>query len=96
MPKTDRRKHRITKSAKIPKRVMTVNDILARDDVNGILADLDKLKPNIKTLIVIYLDNKDNKYHWRITDGTWVSTATWMLESTKLDLLNSEDEDEKE
>ena len=93
MPKTDRRKHRITKSAKIPKRVMTVNDILARDDVNGILADLDKLKPDIKTLIAIYLDNKDNEYHWRITDGTWVSTATWMLESTKLDLLNSEDDE---
>ncbi len=71
---------------------VTINDLLTSDDVNGILADLDKVKPHIKAAIVIYIDKRDDKYHWGITDDTLVSTAVWMLESTKMDLL-CDDED---
>ena len=93
MKQTDHRANRIhhMPRAKLP-RVRTVDDLLARDDVNGILADLAKLKPDIKSLIMIYLDHKD-VYHWNITDNTLESTATWMLESTKLDLLSREQEE---
>lgn len=75
------------------RRAVTVNDLLARDDVNGILADLDKVKPNVQDLIVIYVD-AESRYHWQITNSTLVSTATWMLESTKLDLLNTNSEED--
>jgi hypothetical protein len=92
MPSKDKHTHRIPNSARLPK-VKTVNDLLTRDDINGILADLDQEKPNISDLIVIYMDRRDHKYHWTITDGTLVSTATWMLESTKLDLLIEDTEE---
>ena len=81
------------KNTKPIRPVTTINDLLTRDDVNGILTALDKVKPDITDLIVIYMDKRDNKYHQQITDGTLVSTATWMLESTKLDLLNEEVEE---
>jgi hypothetical protein len=70
---------------------VTVNDILTRDDVNGILANLNGVKPHITAAIVIYLDEAD-VYHWQMTEGTFMSQAVWMLESTKLDLLNSGEE----
>ncbi len=67
---------------------VTINDLLTKDDINGILADLEKIKPNIKDLIVIYMD-KNNKYSWQITGNTLESLAVWLLESVKLDLLNN-------
>jgi hypothetical protein len=76
------------------RRAVTVNDLLARDDVNGILADLDKEKPNIQDLVVVYIDRRDNRYYAKWTEATLVSTAVWMLESTKLDLLNANCEED--
>jgi len=84
--------HRIPNSAKLTK-VKTINDLLTRDDINGILADLDEAKPDISDLIVIYMD-KDKNRCFQITEDTLVSTATWMLESTKLDMINEDLEEE--
>ena len=78
------------KSISTKRKPLTINDLLTRDDVNGILENLNKVKPNITAAIVIYMD-KDERYHRQITDGTLISTAVWMLESTKLDLLNAEE-----
>lgn len=81
------------KPIKLPRKkksVCTINDVLTTDDINGILADLEKTKPEIQDLIVIYLDKKTQKYVWQITDNTLSSTAVWMLESTKLDILNAD------
>jgi hypothetical protein len=66
-------------------------DLLARDDINGILEDVNKVKPDIKSLIVIWLD-QDDVYHFEISDDTLVAIATWMLECTKLDLLINDKE----
>jgi hypothetical protein len=94
MPNKNSRKNRIPMSVKIPKRkVVTINDLLTRDDLNGILKDLDKVKPYIKDCIVIYIDKRDDKYYWQITDNTLASMAVWLLESTKNNLLNAESED---
>ena len=87
------RSHRIPNSARITK-VETVNDLLTRDDINGILADLDKEKPNISDLIVIYLNKDDKRCYFQITEDTLTDRATWMLESTKLDVLNEDLEED--
>lgn len=90
MPSKDNRAHRIPIGATKPitlSKVKTIEDLFTRADINGILNNLDKEKPDITDLIVICVDKKDEMYFW-ITNKTKVSTATWMLESTKLDLLN--------
>lgn len=60
-------------------------DLFTNEDVNRILDDMQKIKPGIKTLIVLWQD-EDNTC-WECTKDTPVSTATWMLETAKLDLL---------
>jgi hypothetical protein len=84
--------HRIPNSVRLPK-VKTVNDLLTRDDINGILADLDEAKPDISDLIVIYMD-KDKNRCFLITEDTLNSTATWLLETTKLDVIMEDTEEE--
>lgn len=86
--------HRKPKSAKLQK-VKTVNDMLTRDDINGMLSELEKQKPNISDLIVIWLDKNDRKFYFQITGDTLVTTAVWMLEGAKLDVMN-EDFDEED
>jgi hypothetical protein len=94
MPAPDKRSHRIPHNPTRRKHaITTVNDILTRDDVNGILEHLDRVKPHITDLIVIAIDRRDKVYHWLTTENTLESTAVWMLESTKLDMLNSEDDE---
>ncbi len=98
MPKGNDRwntKHGLPKSAlkvKSKKRITTVEDILTRDDVNGILIHLDKVKPDISDLIVVYYDKEGNRWNYQITEDTLVSTATWLLESAKLALLSENEE----
>lgn len=88
----NRRSHKIPNSARLPK-VKTINDLLTRDDINGMLADLDEAKPDISDLIVIYMD-KDKSRCFLITEDTPVSTATWLLETTKLDVIMEDTEGE--
>ena len=92
MPGKNRRSHRIPNSVRLPK-VKTINDLLTRDDINGILADLDESKPNISDLIVIYMDKNKNRC-FQITENTLNSTATWLLETTKLDVIMEDTEEE--
>ena len=62
-------------------------DLLASDDINQILEDVNKVKPDIKHLIILWVDKDDNLY-FETPDDTPQSIATWMLECTKLDILN--------
>jgi len=66
--------------------MVTVNDLLTRDDVNGMLKDLQDKKPGIKNLVIIYTDG-DNVNHWSITSDTNSSMAVWMIESMKFDIM---------
>ena len=85
--------HRMPRSARLPK-VKTINDLLTRDDINGMLADLDKEKPNISDLIVIYLNKDTKKYNFQITEDTLNTTAVWLLQQANQDVLNDDTEEE--
>jgi len=86
--------HRIPKSAIKRKRKVkvTVNDLLTRDDINGILESLNETKPEIQDLIVIYTDKNHERYFIH-TESSFISTLTWMLETTKLDMILSADDE---
>jgi archaellum biogenesis ATPase FlaH len=87
MPRKTRNPDRLPKYSRRP--VTTVTDILTRDDVNDILSNITKQKDSIKHMIVITID-KEELYSWWTTDDTTMSTAIFMLESTKLELFNSD------
>jgi predicted RNA-binding protein associated with RNAse of E/G family len=84
-----------TTKTKRVKCVTTVQDLLARDDVNDVLREMNKLKPNISDMIVIYMNREDEDYYFEITEGTPTERLVWMLEKTKLDILNSKYEVEE-
>ena len=67
-------------------KVITLNDLFARDDVNEFLADMDKEKPNIKDAIIIYV-TKDNKLRWEMTQDITIDNAIGLLERTKLSAI---------
>ena len=95
MSSKDNRAHRLPVGAtkrKRSRRVTTIEDILARDDVNGILQELDKEKPHISDMLVIWLDKREGQFYYQMTDGTKVSTATWLLEATKFDVISEDTE----
>ncbi len=87
-------RHKLPSPAKMLKGVKTLNDLMARDDVNGILQDLDIAKPNITDLVVVYIDRRDKKYRWQATEDTLTSTAVWLLECAKQDFINIGNEDD--
>ncbi len=87
-------KHGLPRTAiRLKRSRRTINDLLTSDEVNGILGELDKVKPHITDCIVIYTDKRDGKFHWQVTDNTLASLAVWLLESAKLDLLTAGDEE---
>lgn len=92
MPSKDSRSNRIPNSARLPK-VKTVNDILARADINSMINELDKEKPNMSDLIVIWLNKNDHQFYFQITEDTLVSTATWLLEATKYNVITEDTEE---
>lgn len=76
-------------SKKSRRKVVTVSDILARDDVNDILQTIDKNKSDIKDLIVIAMP-KDKPYYFYTTRETLSSTAVWLLECVKADIIKGD------
>jgi hypothetical protein len=71
---------------RLKRRVVTVSDILARDDVNEILQYLDKNKANLTGLIVIATD-RDGTNHYRNTEQS-VASVVYTLEVAKLDYID--------
>ncbi len=86
-------KGEIPTGVKLPKRkrITTVNDLLARDDVNNILADLEKVKPHITDCIIIYRLKGEEFDHYQITENTSNELIVWMLERVKLNEILNED-----
>lgn len=74
-------------------KIKTVDDLLASDNINEMLRDLDKQKSNISDLLIIYTE-KDGSSYYDCTPHTLKSLAVYMLEDTKLSLMDSEKEDE--
>jgi hypothetical protein len=61
----------------------SIQDVLARDDLNEFLSDMDKEKANIAEDIIIYT-TKDGKEGWEMTENITLNAAIGMLERTKL------------
>ena len=90
MQNKNKKQHRLPIKSIKPitlRRAKSFTDILAQDDVNGILNDLNNYKPDIKDMIVIWVD-KNNDLWFQTTEQIKQSTSVWMLENTKLDILN--------
>ena len=79
---------------KLHRKNLTVNTLLAQDDVNAILATLDKLKPTITHVIIIY-ETDDKVRHFNFTEMP-VSHAMGLLELTKQDLYQEHYEEGEE
>jgi hypothetical protein len=77
---------------RLPKTVKTLTDLFTQDDVSDILNKLAKYKPNIKELIVITVDRETGIYTFHCNDSLLESTAVWLLESVKRDIMRDEDE----
>lgn len=88
-----KRSHKVPVSARLPK-VKTINDLLARADINSIINELDKEKPNMSDLIVIWMGKETKQYHFQITEETLNCLAVWMLEGVKLDVMNEDLEED--
>ncbi len=71
-------------------KVTTINDILARDDVNDILEGLDKRKDNISALVVITVDRSGNTNY--LTTEQTISELVYRQEEMKLTYMNDEEE----
>jgi len=70
--------------------VTTVADLFASDDVKGIIKDLRGRQADIKELLICWVD-RDSSVHWEVTSDTLESTAVWMLEYTKKQIMAEED-----
>ena len=83
------------KKAKVTQIPDKVEDLLASSDVNDILEDLNKLKPHISDLLVIYVDRRTGRWSYECNDDLLTSKAVWLLESVKFDFIQiNEDDDE--
>ena len=87
------KQERKIKPRRVVKRITTVEDILAQDDVNGLLADLEEKKPDINEMMVIYTD-REGDIHWRFSsDVIRTADAVYWLEVAKTGILSDEDEE---
>jgi len=71
---------------KLPKRKVTVDEILGLSDIQGILDDVPK--GEIDELLVIYT-SKDS-FYW-VANGISPSRVLWLIESMKHGLLGDKD-----
>lgn len=76
--------------SRLPRRKVTVDELLSRDDVVGIIQKLNENLDDIKHLVTIYQD-KSGVNHIRCSD-MMVSDATWMLEDAKLTVMGYGDD----
>jgi len=69
---------------KLPKDV-TINDILGRQDILDVVEKLNKDLSKMKSLVILWQDDEGRCHsNW---SGITLSTAVWMLEQTKIDIM---------
>jgi len=74
---------------KLPKRCVTVDDLLERDGVNECLSFLDEAKNDIYDLLYIYSDGENLLWG---SNGLTVGRLVSMLEAIKFSILHTEEE----
>ena len=76
------------KTTKISRhKVITVNDLLSRDNVNELINEFIKVKSGATDAIIIYLD-KDENWDYMATQDTRTSKILLMLEHAKFDFMS--------
>ena len=70
---------------KVPEEMVTVDDLLSRDDVNCILGETLKVKKDIKHLIVVWEDDQ-GVLGWKASNMR-MSKAVGLLEMTKMFIM---------
>ena len=74
---------------KMPKRKVTVDDLLGLDTVKGIIGDLDADKADIDELVVIYSKRNGKNFTFMI-NGLPESRVVYMCEMVKYTLLKED------
>ncbi len=75
---------------KLPKRKVTVDDLLGLDTIKNIISDLDAGKSNIDELLVIYSERDGTAFTYMV-NGQAPSRIVYMLECIKRDVLENKE-----
>lgn len=79
---------RVRNLSKLPARKVTIDDILYRADIDGVLVDTNKDKENFTEILVI-ATNFDNTIYWRHS-GMIASRLLYLMEVVKHSELSKE------
>ncbi len=78
---------RVKNLSKLPKRKVTVDDLLGFDTVVDIAGDLVDDKENIEELLVIYTHRNEDSVYW-FGNGLSKSRKVWLMECVKHGLMD--------
>ncbi len=79
------------KTFKLPAKRITVNDLLCRSDINEVLEDIEKDKPDMVSLFTIY-ECKDGSIGWHFNKGMSNLHAIGLLEQVKTWMVSPDDD----
>jgi ribosomal protein L2 len=83
---------RIKRLDKLPKRKVTITDLLNLDDIQTVINDLEADKDRIAEVITIWANRDEDMFHFA-TNGLRESRIIYALESVKNAILNSAGEE---
>ena len=75
---------------KMPKRKVTVDDLLDTIDTTEIISNLSEWKQDIDEVLVVFTKRDENFISWR-TNGMSIERQVYFLECIKYALLNKEE-----
>ena len=81
----------VRKLDKLPKRKVTVDDLLELDDVNDVIQNIIANRFDIEELAVVYTLKNESGFHWH-TNGMYDSRIMYMFESVKMDLFKPKED----
>lgn len=83
--------NKIRNLSKLPKRKVTVDELLELDNINDLLTHINNVKADISELVIIYTTGTNILWN---TAGTTASRLIYLLEHTKLLALNKDSEED--
>jgi len=84
------KKIQIQNLARLPRRKLTVDELLTHESVYSLWAEVQKELPSMTELICIWVDNEEY-VHWH-TSPMLKDRAIYLAETMKHDMLSSEEE----
>ena len=80
---------------KMPKRVVTMDELLKTEDISSMLAAVNDAKPRISSLVVAWQE-KDETCRWILSDGVKYANIFLLIELIRSGILSSIDQNVKE